>query len=134
MRWVLGMRWVRGKCRVTLGKGRRPSVVPRLDTVQVLHEVGPESQPKCKEVASQHSGVTADGEVVVGRRRSHRASSRRVQASPTVPRQASLPAMEHGRWWVVSRSRTRPSGARSARAAIAFQPYAICNAYSILCI
>ena len=113
---------------MTLGKGRRPSVVPRLDTVQVLHEVGPESQPKCKEVASQHSGVTADGEVVVGRRRSHRASSRRVQASPTVPRQASLPlrlvgpALVAGGGAMIAHRRERDGRWRCAKAAIAFQP------------
>ena len=62
-------------------------------------------------------GVTADGEVDVGRRRSHRADVSRPRQQC---RQAGLLAhgwARHGRWC----HDRAPSGARCAKAAIAFQ-------------
>ena len=72
--------------------------------------------------ADDNIGVTADGEVVVGRRRSHRADVLRPRpqcpGSPPCPWLGPAP-WTHGRWC----HDLAPSGARCAKAAIAFQPF-----------
>ena len=72
--------------------------------------------------ADDNIGVTADGEVVVGRRRSHRADVLRPRPQCPGSPKAALLALgwaRHGRWC----HGRAPSGVRCAKAALRTKPF-----------